>query len=161
MSVTTKAIANSGQRRTVKKEPKKWVYRFDEVNEAQESVGGSWDKVRALLGGKGSGLADMTRAGVPVPPGFTVTTEACNAFLAEGDTFPPAMWEQVLDALNCIQQQVRKTLGDVDNPLLVSVRSGAKFSMPGMMDTVLNLGMNDAVADGMVKITGDARFVFD
>src|ERR1044072_5857956 len=139
---------------------KKWVYLFDEVK-AAEKYAGNWEGVRSLLGGKGSGLADMTRAGVPVPPGLTVTTEACNAFLAEGDTFPAAMWEQVLDALNCIQQQVGKTLGDVDSPLLVSVRSGAKFSMTGMMDTVLNLGLNDAVADGMVKITGDPRFVYD
>src|SRR5215207_6021154 len=79
--------------------PKRWVYLFDQVEQAEKEVGGSWDKVRALLGGKGSGLGDMTRAGVPVPPGFTITTQACNAYLAEGSKFPDGMWDQVLDAL--------------------------------------------------------------
>ena len=143
------------------KAQKRWVYLFDEVEQAEESVGGSWDKVRALLGGKGSGLADMTRAGVPVPPGLTITTQACNAYLAGGGKFPEGMWQQVLTALESIEQKTGKKFGDAENPLLVSVRSGAKFSMPGMMDTVLNLGMNPAVAESMVTKTGDARFVFD
>lgn len=142
-------------------QPHKWVYLFDEVEQAENAVGGSWDKVRALLGGKGSGLADMTRAGVPVPPGLTITTEACNAYLAEGNKFPGGMWEQVLEALKKVEQQSGKAFGDVVNPLLVSVRSGAKFSMPGMMDTVLNLGMTDAIAESMTTLTGDARFVYD
>jgi pyruvate,orthophosphate dikinase len=140
---------------------KKWVYLFDQVELAEQEVGGSWDKVRALLGGKGSGLGDMTRAGVPVPPGFTITTQACNAYLAEGGKFPEGLWDEVLDAIRSIEQKTGKKFGDVKNPLLVSVRSGAKFSMPGMMDTVLNLGMNDEVAESMVALTGDARFVYD
>lgn len=138
---------------------KKWVYLFHEVNQAEKYMG-SWDGVRALLGGKGSGLADMTRAGVPVPPGFTVTTEACNAYSATGK-FPPGMWEQEMEALKEVEAATGKKFGDPSNPLLVSCRSGAKFSMPGMMDTVLNIGMNDATAAGMVKLTGDERFVYD
>ncbi len=140
---------------------KRWVYSFDEVDIVQEAVGGSWDKVRALLGGKGSGLFDMTRAKVPVPPGLTITTEACNAYLAAGGKFPENMWEQVLEALKEVETKAGKHFGDAENPLLVSVRSGAKFSMPGMMDTVLNLGLNDAIAQSMVKLTGDERFVYD
>ncbi|MCL4300152.1 MAG: pyruvate, phosphate dikinase [Anaerolineae bacterium] len=139
----------------------KWVYLFDEVEEAEKHVGGDWDKVRGLLGGKGANLADMTRAGVPVPPGFTVTTEACNAYLAEGEKFPAGMWEQQLEALKAVEKKTGKKFGDPSNPLLVSCRSGAKFSMPGMMDTVLNIGLTDKVVEGMVKLTGDERFVYD
>jgi pyruvate,orthophosphate dikinase len=137
------------------------VFLFDEIDTVQESLGGSWDKVRSLLGGKGSGLGDMTRANVPVPPGLTVTTEACNAYLAANGKFPEHMWDQVLEALVEVEKKAGKKFGDPQNPLLVSVRSGAKFSMPGMMDTVLNLGLNDAIAEAMVKLTGDERFVFD
>ncbi|MBZ0285508.1 MAG: pyruvate, phosphate dikinase [Anaerolineae bacterium] len=140
---------------------KRWVFLFDEIDTVQEMVEGSWDKVRSLLGGKGAGLGDMTRAKVPVPPGFTVTTEACNAYLAAKGKFPENMWEQVLESLKEVEKKAGKSFGDVKNPLLVSVRSGAKFSMPGMMDTVLNLGLNDAIAEGMVKLTGDERFVYD
>jgi pyruvate,orthophosphate dikinase len=140
---------------------KKWVYLFSEVEEAEKYCGGSWDGVRALLGGKGSGLADMTRAGVPVPPGFTVTTEACNAYYAVGGTFPPGMWEQELAALKEVEKQTGKVFGDPEKPLFVSCRSGAKFSMPGMMDTVLNIGLNDATAEGLIRLTGDERFVYD
>ncbi len=139
----------------------KWVYLFDEVEQAEKHVGGSWEGVRALLGGKGSGLADMTRASVPVPPGFTVTTEACNAYLEAGQKFPEGMWEQELEALKQVEAQTGKKFGDPTRPLLVSCRSGAKFSMPGMMDTVLNIGLNDEVAEGMAKLTGDERFAFD
>ncbi len=139
---------------------KRWVYLFDQVDEAEKLVG-SWDKVRALLGGKGSGLGDMTRAGVPVPPGLTITTEACNAYLANGNQFPDGMWDQVLAALKSVEEKAGKQFGSLTNPLLVSVRSGAKFSMPGMMDTVLNLGMNDDIADVMITKTNDPRFVFD
>jgi pyruvate,orthophosphate dikinase len=103
----------------------------------------------------------MTRVGLPVPPGFIVTTEACNAYLAAGEHFPEGMWEQELEALKAIEQETGKKLGDPSNPLLVSCRSGAKFSMPGMMDTVLNIGMNDEVVEGMAKLTGDARFAYD
>ena len=139
---------------------KKWVYSFDEVNLAEKHVGGSWEGVRSLLGGKGSGLADMTRAEVPVPPGFTVTTEACNAYQADGK-FPPGMWDQELEALKKVELQTGKKFGHPDNPLLVSCRSGAKFSMPGMMDTVLNIGLTDLTAQGMVKLTNNPRFVYD
>jgi pyruvate,orthophosphate dikinase len=140
---------------------KKWVYLFNEVKQAEGAAGGTWEGVRSLLGGKGAGLADMTRAGVPVPPGFTVTTEACNAYLAEGGKFPPGMWEQELQALKQVEVQTGKKFGDPTNPLLVSCRSGAKFSMPGMMDTVLNIGLTDQAAAGMIQLTGDARFVYD
>jgi pyruvate,orthophosphate dikinase len=139
---------------------KQWVYLFSDVDTVQTMLGGAWDKVRALLGGKGAGLGDMTRAGVTVPPGFTVTTEACNAYQASGE-FPEGMWEQVLAALKAVEEKANKPFGDETNPLLVSVRSGAKFSMPGMMDTVLNLGMNDTVAAAMIKLTNDERFVYD
>jgi pyruvate,orthophosphate dikinase len=139
----------------------KWVYLFEEVDEAERHVGGEWEKVRALLGGKGANLADMTRIGVPVPPGFTVTTEACNAYLAAGEQLPEGMWEQELDALKAVEEKTGKRLGDPEKPLLVSCRSGAKFSMPGMMDTVLNIGLNDETAKGMIGLTEDERFVYD
>ncbi len=139
----------------------KWVYGFDELPAAEAAAGGSWDGVRGLLGGKGANLADMTRIGVPVPPGFTVTTAACNAYLAAGESFPPGLWEEEAAALARLEGQTGKRFGDPANPLLVSCRSGAKFSMPGMMDTVLNIGMNDAVVEGMAKLTGDERFAYD
>ncbi len=138
---------------------KKWVYLFDEVDHA-EAYAGSWDGVRGLLGGKGANLGDMTRAGVPVPPGLTITTEACNAFQVSRQ-FPEGMWQQVLDALKKVEEKAEKQFGDSVNPLLVSCRSGAKFSMPGMMDTVLNIGLNDEVAKGLVAKSGDERFVND
>ena len=104
--------------------------------------------MRDLLGGKGAGVAEMTRAGLPVPPGFTITTQACNAFYESGQRFPEGMWDQVLRALKETERKTGKTFGDARNPLLVSVRSGAKFSMPGMMDTVLNLGLNAETLQG-------------
>ncbi len=139
----------------------KWVYSFDEVDRAEEAVGGEWDAVRALLGGKGANLGEMTRIGVPVPPGFTITTEACNAYLEAGEEFPKGMWKQVREALAHIEEETGKSFGDPEQPLLVSSRSGAKFSMPGMMDTVLNIGLNHAVLDGMIELTGDPHFVYD
>ena len=138
----------------------KWVYLYKDVNEA-ESTTGSWEGVRALLGGKGANLAEMARIGLPVPPGFTVTTAACNAYLEAGEHFPPGMWEQEVQAMKDIEAETGKELGNPDNPLLVSCRSGAKFSMPGMMDTVLNIGLNDTVVEGMVRLTGDERFAYD
>ena len=138
----------------------KWVYGFDQVDQA-EKQSGSWEGVRALLGGKGANLAEMTRIGVPVPPGFTVTTQACNAFLANDNTFPEDMWEQVQQGMEATEKKIGKIFGDPKDPLLVSSRSGAKFSMPGMMDTVLNLGMNDESVKGMIALTGDERFVYD
>lgn len=138
----------------------KWVYIFDEVDQAQKKAG-SWDGVRALMGGKGANLGEMTRLALPVPPGFTVTTEACNAYLAEGEKFPEGLWEQELEALKQVEKKTGKKFGDPKNPLLVSCRSGGKFSMPGMMDTVLNIGLNDETAKGMIELTKDARFVYD
>jgi pyruvate, orthophosphate dikinase len=128
-----------------------WVYPFAEGNA----------QMRDLLGGKGANLAEMTRIGLPVPPGFIVTTKACNAYLAAGEKFPAGMWEQELTALKQVEKVAGKKFGDPSNPLLVSCRSGAKFSMPGMMDTVLNIGLNDDVANGLIALTNDARFVYD
>ncbi len=137
----------------VKRSPKKWVYLFAEGNA----------KMRELLGGKGAGVAEMTNAGLPVPPGFTITTEACNAYYGAdgGKAFPQGMWDQALAALRVVEEQTGKHFGDVTNPLLVSVRSGAKFSMPGMMDTVLNLGLNDETVQGLIALSGDERFCYD
>ena len=140
---------------------KKWVYLFDEVEEAEQHVDGEWEQVRALLGGKGANLAEMTRSGVPVPSGFIITTEACNAYLQAGEKFPEGMWGQALEALKTVEKKMGKKFGDRQNPLLVSCRSGAKFSMPGMMDTVLNIGLNDGSAQGMVELDSDPRFVYD
>ncbi len=139
---------------------KKWVYLFDQVEEA-EQYAGDWEGVRGLLGGKGANLAEMTRIGVPVPPGFTMTTESCNAYLEVGEQLPEGLWEQSLEALKAIEKQTGKKFGDPKNPLLVSVRSGAKLSMPGMMDTVLNVGLNDETVPGMAELTNNARFVWD
>src|SRR3979490_2143982 len=130
---------------------KKWVYLFEEGNK----------DMRDLLGGKGAGVAEMTRAGLPVPPGFTITTEACNAYYASGKRFPDGMWDQAIEALHHVEEKAGKKLGDAKNPLLVSVRSGAKFSMPGMMDTVLNLGLNPQTLQGLAKLTNDRRFALD
>jgi pyruvate,orthophosphate dikinase len=129
----------------------KWVYLFEEGDGNQ----------RALLGGKGAGLADMTRAGLPVPPGFIVTTEVCNAYYTNGKNFPEGMWEQVIEGLRAVEAKTGKKFGDPENPLLVSVRSGAPFSMPGMMDTVLNLGLNEQTVQGLATQTGDLRFALD
>ena len=139
---------------------KKWVYLFNEVDQAEKTTG-SWEGVRNLLGGKGANLAEMTRIGAPVPPGFVMTTEACNTYLEAGQQFPDGLWDQVLEALKATEKQTGKLFGDTKNPLLVSCRSGARVSMPGMMDTVLNLGLNDETAKGMVELTGDERFVYD
>jgi pyruvate,orthophosphate dikinase len=140
---------------------KKWVYLYTEVEEAEKYVNNDWDAVRTLLGGKGANLADMGRIGLPVPPGFTVTTEACNAYSAAGHNFPEDLWDQEAEALKALEGQTGKKFGDSERPLLVSCRSGAKFSMPGMMDTVLNIGMNDQVVEGLANLTNDARFAYD
>ncbi|GIK10233.1 MAG TPA: pyruvate, phosphate dikinase [Anaerolineales bacterium] len=139
---------------------KKWVYLFNEVNEVEKKAGSSWDSVKSLLGGKGAGLFDMTRTGVPVPPGFTVTTEACNEFRKAGK-FPSGQWKQMLDAMKQVERKTGKKFGHPSNPLLVSCRSGAKFSMPGMMNTILNIGLNDAVVEGLAHLSGDPRFAWD
>ena len=107
----------------------KWVYLFHEGDRS----------MRDLLGGKGAGLAEMSNAGLPVPPGFTCTTEACLAFFSAGRQFPEGMWEQVVEAMHATERETEQVFGDGKNPLLVSVRSGARVSMPGMMETVLNI----------------------
>jgi pyruvate,orthophosphate dikinase len=140
---------------------RKWVYLFGEIEQAEKYVGNDWGEVRGLLGGKGANLAEMVRVGVPVPPGFTVTTEACNAYLDAGNTFPEGLQEQLLEALKKVEKATGKKFGNPKNPLLISCRSGGKFSMPGMMDTVLNIGLNEKTAKGMIELTGDERFVYD
>jgi pyruvate,orthophosphate dikinase len=117
--------------------------------------------MRDLLGGKGAGLAEMTNAGLPVPPGFTITTVACTDYFAAGEQLPEGLWEDLLEAVADLERQTGKRFGDPASPLLVSVRSGAKFSMPGMMDTVLNLGLNPDTRDGLAALTGDPRFGWD
>jgi len=128
----------------------KYVYLFEEGNAG----------MRDLLGGKGAGLAEMTNLGLPVPPGFIITTEACNEYSAKGE-FPAGLEEQIQDALSALEKKVGKALGDKKNPLLLSVRSGAKISMPGMMDTVLNLGLNDETVKALAAATGNERFALD
>src|SRR5437867_11409444 len=129
----------------------KWVYLFREGSA----------QMRELVGGKGAGAAEMTRAGMPVPPGFTITTEACRAYYSAGGRFPKGLWEQVLPALKVLERKAGKKFGNPKDPLLVSVRSGAKFSMPGMMDTVLNLGLNEETSAGLALLTRDERFALD
>ena len=138
-----------------------WLYGFDEIDAAQASVGGDWEATRSLLGGKGANLGDMARLGIPVPPGFTITTAACNAYSDAGGVLPPGLWDDVMVAMRALEQSTGKSFGASTNPLLVACRSGAKFSMPGMMDTVLNIGLNDEVVEAMVASTGDERFVLD
>ena len=128
----------------------KYVYRFSEGDMGQKD----------LLGGKGANLAEMARIGLPVPPGFTITTEACRAFMRDGDV-PPELRVEVTMALREIEDTLGRRLGDFHEPLLVSVRSGAKFSMPGMMETVLNVGLNDASVKGLAEFSGDDRFAWD
>jgi pyruvate,orthophosphate dikinase len=117
--------------------------------------------MRQLLGGKGAGVAEMTKAGMPVPPGFTITTEACNAYMKTGDKFPTGLLDEVKEHLKGLEAKAKKGLGDPTEPLLVSVRSGAALSMPGMMDTVLNLGLNQQTLEGLAQKTGDRRFALD
>lgn len=118
-------------------------------------------KMKDLLGGKGAGLAEMTNLKIPVPAGFTITTEACNEYFKNKKKYPPGMWDQVLANLKKVEKAMGMKLGDKENPLLVSVRSGAKFSMPGMMDTVLNLGLNETTLRALVRKTGNERFAYD
>ncbi len=134
---------------------KKMVYYF-----GGGKAEGSAD-MKLLLGGKGANLAEMTNLGLPVPPGITITTEVCKEYFKEGQKFPEGMWEQVLDGMKKIEREMGKKFGDRENPLLVAVRSGAPVSMPGMMDTILNLGLNDETVEGLAKSTGNERFAWD
>src|SRR6476469_4255205 len=117
--------------------------------------------MKDLLGGKGAGLAEMTKAGLPTPPGFTITTAACNDYFDAGERLPDGLWDDVQEAMREVERRSGKGFGDAKNPLLVNVRSGAKFSMPGMMDTVLNLGLNEQTLQGLIALTGNERFGWD
>src|ERR1700723_2130511 len=133
----------------------KWVYSF-----GGGAAEGSAD-LRDLLGGKGANLAEMSSLGLPVPPGFTITTEVCTHYYKQKRAYPPELEAEVAAVLAAVEKALGARLGDPKNPLLVSVRSGARASMPGMMDTVLNLGLNDQTVAGLAKISGDARFAYD
>src|SRR5436309_7097700 len=133
----------------------KWVYRFgDGAAEGRADM-------KNLLGGKGAGLAEMSNLGLPVPPGFTITTEVCTYFYAHGKSYPAELKDQVADGLAALERLLGARFGDANNPLLVSVRSGARVSMPGMMDTVLNLGLNDETVEGLARNADDERFAYD
>jgi pyruvate, orthophosphate dikinase len=133
----------------------KWVYRFgDGAAEGRADM-------KNLLGGKGAGLAEMSNLGLPVPPGFTITTEVCTFFYAQGKSYPAELKDHVADGLAALERSLGARFGDANNPLLVSVRSGARVSMPGMMDTVLNLGLNDQAVLGLARKSGDERFAYD
>ena len=134
---------------------KKWVYKFG-GGTAEGSA-----EMKNLLGGKGANLAEMARLGIPVPPGFTITTEMCKQYYESGNKFPPELEKQVKEGIEHIEKIMGAKFGDPENPLLVSVRSGAPISMPGMMDTVLNLGLNDETVKGLAKKTGNERFAWD
>ena len=129
----------------------KWVYLFSEGNA----------NMRELLGGKGANLAEMTNLGMPIPQGFTVTTEACTDYYNNGKKISEEIQGQIFDALAQLEEIQGKKFGDTEDPLLVSVRSGARASMPGMMDTILNLGLNDVAVEGFAKKTGNPRFAYD
>ena len=133
----------------------KYVYAFG----AGEADGDG--SMKELLGGKGANLAEMTSIGLPVPPGFTLTTEVCTTYYANNHDFPAGLHDEVTSALKILEQRMGKGFGDSDNPLLVSVRSGARASMPGMMDTVLNLGLNDQTIQGVIRQSNDPRFAYD
>lgn len=129
----------------------KRIYEFEEGSQ----------EMKALLGGKGAGLAEMTKIGLPVPYGFTITTEVCNEYYKFGEKFPPSLEDEILEHLKKLEEKTKKIFGSSENPLLVSVRSGAPVSMPGMMDTILNLGLNDLTVEGLSKLTKDKRFAYD
>src|SRR6201981_1787204 len=133
----------------------KWVYSF-----GNGTAEGRVD-MKNLLGGKGAGLAEMSSLGLPVPPGFTITTEVCTYYYSHGKSYPPELREKVADGLAALEKSLGARFGDANNPLLVSVRSGARVSMPGMMDTVLNLGLNDRAVEGLARKSGDERFAYD
>src|SRR4051812_27941595 len=133
----------------------KYVYYFGD-GQAEGNA-----KMKDLLGGKGAGLAEMTNIGVPVPPGFTISTEVCTYFYEHGKSYPPALKAAVAEHLARIEKSVGRKFGDRGKALLVSVRSGARASMPGMMDTILNLGLNDETVAGLAESSKDERFAYD
>src|SRR5204863_9039713 len=145
----------AGKRRTPAAKSKKHVYFFGNGKADGNRT------MKDLLGGKGSGLAEMTNAGLPVPPGFTISTSVCTIYYEEKAHIPAAIDAQIAENLRKLEAAAGAKLGSTDNPLLVSVRSGAKFSMPGMMDTILNLGLNDQSVEGLKRRTQNGRFAFD
>src|SRR5260370_125040 len=149
------AKANPSKSKSKSKSKFKWVYGFGGGKAEGRAA------MRDLLGGKGANLAEMANLGLPVPPGFTITTEVCTYFYANGKAYPPDLERQVTAALKNLGKLTGKGFGDPRDPLLVSVRSGARASMPGMMDTVLNLGLNDATVEALAKQSGDRRFAYD
>ena len=155
MPATQAKRTTGGAPKSRKSRSNKWVYLFA-GGKAEGSA-----KMRALLGGKGAGLAEMMNSDIPVPPGFTITTAACNAYFKAGNKLPPGLWDQIERGLATVEKATGKKLGDPTDPLLVSVRSGAAMSMPGMMDTVLNLGLNDQSRRGLAKLTKNERFAWD
>jgi pyruvate,orthophosphate dikinase len=158
-----KPAAKNGASRNGKAAKQQWVFLFSD-EKGVNRVAKSWSAVRELLGGKGAGLFDMTRAGLPVPPGFTLSTEVCNEFVRAGNRIPRQAWDQALAAMKVVEKQTGKRFGGGVpgvRPLLVSVRSGARESMPGMMETVLNVGLNDKTVEEMIAVTGKSRFAHD
>jgi len=133
----------------------KWVYAFGGGKAEGDT------SMKNLLGGKGANLAEMASLDLPVPPGFTLTTDVCTSYYDNGEVYPDGMDDEVAEGLAHVEQLTGKKFGDAGNPLLVSVRSGARASMPGMMDTVLNLGLNDETVEGLAKLSGDRRFALD
>src|SRR5882762_2837944 len=149
---STKKATKAGSPRL---KSRKYVYFF-----GNGKADGNRD-MKDLLGGKGAGLAEMTNAGLPVPPGFTISTEVCNIYYEQNGKIPSAIDREIDENLKKLEKAAGATLGSTDNPLLVSVRSGAKFSMPGMMDTILNLGLNDDAVEGLKRRTQNGRFAYD
>ena len=137
---------------------KKFLYLFKEGHDA---FGGDQTTTKNILGGKGAGLAEMTHAGMPVPQGFTITTEACTQYYADNREINDEIKADIFKYMGILEEQTGKKFGDIENPLLVSVRSGARQSMPGMMDTILNLGLNDQAVEGLAKKTSNPRFAYD
>src|SRR6476620_1365318 len=155
MAKKAKAKRPAGKSRTPNPKSRKHVYFYG---------GGKADgnrNMKDLLGGKGSGLAEMTNAGLPVPPGFTISTEVCNIYYKEKGKIPAPINREIVEHVKKLEKTAGATHGSTENPLLVSVRSGAKFSMPGMMDTILNLGLNDDAVEGLKRRTDNGRFAFD
>src|SRR5688572_29676391 len=149
------AAAKKGAKKSAKAaKGDKYVYLFGSKTDGNGTM-------KPLLGGKGANLAEMCRIGLPVPPGFTITTEVCTYYYASKRTYPPTLRQEMERGIAALEQQTRKKFGDLKDPLLVSVRSGARDSMPGMMDTILNLGLNDETAEALSRKTGNPRFAWD
>src|SRR5690242_10143150 len=150
-----RAVKSTAKKKSAAPKKGQWVFSFGDGK--ADGKGG----MKNLLGGKGAGLAEMAGLGLPVPPGFTITTDVCTYYYANKETYPRDLKAQVEKALALVGKRTGKIFGDAKNPLLVSVRSGARASMPGMMDTVLNLGLNDTTVEALAAKSGDKRFAYD